>query len=306
MTVVYLDILVTVNWLIDFLLLRACARLLHLPCRRGRAVLGALFGGFSACVLLLPELPAVASLSLKLVTAGVMVLIAFPWTGLFSYLRQTGLLFLVSALFAGLAFALWFFVAPAGFYVSNGVVYYQIHPLLLAALCTACYLLVCLYERWFCRETRTGGRYRLTVTDKAGSVTLSALHDSGNGLTELFSGSPVIVAERDAVLPILSPAMQQALEEMATEANTVSAEAVLAAGWRLIPFRSLSGSGLLPAFRPQRITLKKENGKGGDITGCYIALSPPLGRGDYRALIGSDPVSLLQTVQKGERYEMVT
>ncbi len=306
MTVVYLDILVTVNWLIDFLLLRACARILHLPCRRGRAVLGALFGGFCACVLLLPELPSVASLLLKLVTAGIMALIAFPWTGLFAYLRQTGLLFLISALFAGLSFALWYFVAPAGFYVSNGAVYYQIHPLLLALLCCVCYCLVCLYEHWFCRENRSGGRYRLTVTDHEGSVTIDALHDSGNGLTELFSGAPVIVAEKSALLPILSPTMRQALEGLSAGAEVSSAEEILAAGWRLIPFRSVGGSGLLPAFRPRRLLLKRENGKSGDITGCYIALCPSLGRGEYRALIGTDPISLLQTAQKGERYEMVT
>ena len=92
MTTVYLDVLIAVNWLIDDLLLSGCARLLHLPYRRGRLVLGSLFGGCCACVILLPPLPVYLSLAVKLVTAGIMALIGFPWLGVRAYLRQTGLL----------------------------------------------------------------------------------------------------------------------------------------------------------------------------------------------------------------------
>lgn len=310
-TVIYLDVLIAVNWLIDFLLLRACSRLLRIPGGRGRQVFGSLFGGFCACVILLPSLAWWGSLAVNLVTAGVMCLIAFPWRGIKAYLRQTGALFAVSALLAGVALALFMLIAPAGLYVANGTVYYNVPPVWLAALCGVSYVLICLYERFLRKGAVRGGRYRITVTDAGGTVTLPALYDSGNRLCETFSGAPVIVVQKEAVLPVLSPAMRRTLNALDGTDSGQPAEGAMAVGWRLIPFHSIGGNGLLPAFKPAALTLQRENGKPHSITGCYLALSPALGRGEYQALIGNDPVALSEETghlpaQKGEKHELVT
>ena len=47
MPVIYLDVLLALNLFIDFLLLSAAARILRIPGRTGRRVLGALLG--AAC-----------------------------------------------------------------------------------------------------------------------------------------------------------------------------------------------------------------------------------------------------------------
>ena len=60
MPVLYLDVLVVTNWFIDYLLLSLTARLLHLPTRRLRMVVGAFIGGLSACQILLTVPPAVS------------------------------------------------------------------------------------------------------------------------------------------------------------------------------------------------------------------------------------------------------
>ena len=289
MTVVYIDMLVAFNWLVDFLLLRACARLLHLPDRRFRLVVGALFGGCCSCVMLLPPLPWYASFSVKLVIACIMVLIAFPWLGLKAYFRQTALLFFLSALFAGIAFAFETWFSLRGIFVSNGVVYYAVPPLWLALLFSVSYVTIWLYEKAFRRGGIRHGSYELCLTEDNKSCFLTALYDSGNCLCDEFSGSPVLVVKESALLPILSPEKKQFLTAFSTGGTSIHVtEQALAAGWRLVPFHSLGGNGLLPAFRPEKVIVKAANGDKRDITGCYIALSRHLGRGDYQALLGNE------------------
>lgn len=302
--VVYLDVLIAVNWLVDYLLLRGCARLTSLHGSNGRLVLGGLIGGLCACVILLPPLPPPVSLLLQLTVAALMCAVAFPWQGWRTYFRRTFLLFVLSALFAGVALALFTLAAPAGLFVSNGTVYYDIPPLWLAALCGASYLAVCLFDRLLRRRLPQGGLYRLTVTDAGGTVTLSALFDSGNRLRETFSGFPVIVVQREAVLPVLSETMRETLALFDPAAPAPATPT--ATGWRLIPFSSVGGSGLLPAFLPTTLLIQRDNDPPRPLTACYLALSPALGRGDYTALIGAEALAADQETQKGEPYEMAT
>ena len=52
-----------------------------------------------------------------------------------------------------------------------------------------------------------------------------------------------------------------------------------------MPFTSLGGAGVLPAFRPERVTA----GKTGKPLDCYVALYPgQLSAGEYDALFNPD------------------
>ena len=132
--IVYGDILLALNWWLDFLLLLGVLRILGGGARPWRLALGALVGAFSCFTLFLPPLAVWWSLLIKLVSALLMVLIAFRWQGWRQLTRRAFLLFALSAGLAGLCGALYFYVAPADFYVANGVVYYDFSPLLLVLL----------------------------------------------------------------------------------------------------------------------------------------------------------------------------
>ncbi len=128
MPVLYLDVLMAVNLLIDFLLLSVTARLLRLPGKKGRLLAGASAGALSSCMILLPAMPAAVSVLLKLAAAAAVVRLAFRWFGWRSYFKQMAVFFISSTLLAGIAYALVIFAAPEGLYVVDGVVYYNISP----------------------------------------------------------------------------------------------------------------------------------------------------------------------------------
>ena len=113
--VLYLDVLLAVNWVIDFLLLHATARAWRVPHRAWRLTVGAAVGAACCCVVLLPPLPTLLSVLYKAAGALLMVWIAFGRRRLW---RHTAALFLLSTAVAGVAVALWWLVAPPGLAVA--------------------------------------------------------------------------------------------------------------------------------------------------------------------------------------------
>ena len=71
--------LLSINLLLDYLLLLATAKFLGLPYRKVRLLLGALSGAATSLIILLPSLPFLLSSGIKLLTCGGMALAAYPW-----------------------------------------------------------------------------------------------------------------------------------------------------------------------------------------------------------------------------------
>ena len=295
MPVVYIDVLMALNLFIDFLLLSATAKLLHRPVRRWRMVLGAVFGAACSCLIFLPEMDAWLSLMIKLASVALIIKITFSWAGIKQFLKEYIVFFVASTVFAGVAFAVWFFAAPEGFYVVNGVVYYDVSPLMLVALTVLSYALLWVYDRFTSKKTAIGCQYRLLIVFGEQSVTLKALYDTGNHLTETFSGSPVAVVRRGAVENILPEPVRQAMRMAENRWQGEESGSTQSCGMRLVPYQSVGGCGLLPAFRPDKMTLISASGQCRDVSGSYIALCGNLGHGDYEALIGSDMAVLMKT-----------
>ena len=240
----------------------------------------------------------------KLLSAALLIRIAFRWRGAAAYLKQLVVFFVLSTVLAGVAMALFLFAAPAGLYVIGGVIYYDVSPLMLTALTVLSYGIIRLYDRFTRKREPLGRDYRLRITLDGRTVELRALYDSGNGLTEPFSGAPTAVAALDAVEPLLSPPMRETLSRLLDgEPDTILA---MRAGLRLIPYQSVGGTGLLPAFRPDTLRLLPTGGAEHVVDGAYVAVCETLGRGDYEVLIGIDLIDGSEqpgkTTAKGREY----
>lgn len=271
--VIYIDILLALNWWIDFLLLLAVRRAVGGGARSWRLALGALVGALSCLTLFLPPLSVWLTLGIRLGAAMLMVTVAWRCRSWRDWWRSVLLLFALSAGLAGLCGALYFFAAPQGFYVFNGVVYYSVPPLLLVALTLVCYGLLWLAEQWLRRRAPKGHLFRVRLSYENKTVTFPCLYDSGNHLTEPFSGHPVLVIEHSVAQELLL--LLPTVEDLPPDG-----------GWRLIPYDTLDGSGLLPAFIPSEAVVLTSNGAY-RLPPCYVAVCHRLGRGEYSGLMGS-------------------
>ncbi|HCA29192.1 MAG TPA: hypothetical protein DEP23_06345 [Ruminococcaceae bacterium] len=308
MPVIYIDILIALNLFIDFLLLSAVSRILRLPPKRFRLVLGAIAGSACSCMLFLPALPVPISFLLKAVCACIIIRIAFIWRSFILYIKQLAVFLVCSALFGGIAFAIWFFAAPAGFYVINGVVYYNVSPLMLTALTVISYFAISIYDRLTHKRLSLGQEYRLILDCGNGTVSLRTLYDTGHHVTEIFSGSPVAVVRFGAIESYLSEELHKSISNTldnndsyqgtdtseGVEGSHGGVAAAVRSRLRMIPLHTVSGTGLLPAFVPTHMDLVSSQDANTDITGAYVAICRILGRGEYDAIIGTDLVNLLE------------
>lgn len=267
---VYIDVLMTVNFFINYFLLLACAKFLSLSFKRSRlAIASALGAVFSLCVLL-PEYPAVLSLTGKLLMSVAIVLCAFGFGGIKRIIRNTLAFYVINFAFAGAMIAVWYFFAPQGMVMRNSIVYFNISPVLLIVFAAGCYAVFSIIGRITGRRAPKELFCHITVQRGGISCGCNARVDTGNSLREPFSNYPVVVIEQNTIRRLIPP------------------EGTL--NFRLIPFEAVGGSGVLKAFRPERLTIQYAD-RIIQVSNVYIAVSQTR-LGSYEALLNPD---LLQT-----------
>ena len=264
MRVLYLDSLLFFELVSDVTLLWAAGKLCQARRRKLRLLAAASLGAIYALLSVL--WPPAASLPGKVLSLAVMLLTAY---GKEKGLWRLSLAFLaMCAVYAGAASAVIWTAGKAS----------------LRALVFALGISLGICALPFRFSGRRGGIVRLRLVRGSRSVELNALRDTGNRLREPLSGDPALIAAEADLLPLLEPEVQSRL--LATAGLPAPERlTVLGAGFRLLPYRTLEGGGLLLAFRPDQVFVD-----GTLCPGLWAALSPgPLHPGDgCAALLGSD------------------
>lgn len=272
MRVVYIDSLFLLNFLLDHLALLLTGKVAGEPLRRLKISLGALLGAIYAVSLFWPGWVFLGHFAVRISVGLFMVMAAYGAT---RRLLRVFLLFLaVSAGLGGGIYALSYL--GAGVDVAEGVVTTSIDLRLVLLGGLLAYSLLSLAGR---KLARHGGNElrRVEVSLEGQAVSLTALVDSGNTLTDPVSGRPVLVAEGARLSHLLPP--EADIQHPAECFPTLPCPQ----RFRLLPYRAVGVSqGLLLAVRADRVTVEgKESGD------KLVALSPtPVSDGGgYQALI---------------------
>jgi stage II sporulation protein GA (sporulation sigma-E factor processing peptidase) len=279
-TAIYVDVLLVINYGISLLLIASTAKLAGRKCRGRRIVAAALLGAVSSLAIFLPLHDFFSMLLLRLGISAGIVLVAFRPATCKVYLREWFLFFAVTFTFAGAMLGLWMLLRPSGMVYYNGIVYFDIPPALLMATTMAVYFLLELSYRLARKGRIKQEFYRVVIREKGRSVALTGLVDTGNSLYEPFSGIPVIVASLERLASILPPGTPEALLGGKYEAGEDCGMTL-----RGIPCGHVGGSGILPAFRPERLTLTR-GAATYEVERCYVAISlTSIGDERYDALL---------------------
>ncbi len=226
--VIYLEWVVIINFLVDFLLLYGTNQLSGFSGGGKRAALGAFLGSIYAGACVLPDLAFLAGGFWRLISFGIMSAAAFGVDK--SALRRGILFFLLSMALGGLATGF----AGAG-----------VWTLVLSA---ALMWLLCLLGFG-------GGKSHqhyasVTVTHRGKTLRLTALVDTGNTLRDPISHRPVLVADAAVAQKLLGlsiEALEHPLETLAAGSCP---------GLRLIPYSSVGNpAGMLLAVKAERVEI---------------------------------------------------
>ena len=108
---VYLDLVVILNFLVDFLLLIGTNRLCGYPMKPARAAISALLGGVYAGACMLPGFRFLGNTLWRLVSLGIMSITAFGWNG--GTARRSVLFIFLSMALGGIALGLYLLLTIA-------------------------------------------------------------------------------------------------------------------------------------------------------------------------------------------------
>ncbi len=291
--VVYADILFCINLIVNYFLMLATARLCKREQHRWRALFSAAAGAVYAMILFVRGIPPWILLLSKLLMSAGMLLIAFPYRTLRLFVREYLVFFTVNFLFSGLMLALWLFFAPKGMVFYNGIVYFDLSALALVGYTMAAYLLTELFSRIYQKRSVGETMYYVTIELGQKQTMLTGFLDTGNTLTDAYTGYPVAICDFEAIRGILPVGMLDLFSQpvdLERLENLVTART--ANHFKLIPYHTVGFSGILPAFRPDKMVLQ-----GGSllypVENVYIAVSQQrLCKGDYDILLSPDMLPL--------------
>lgn len=252
---VYLDLVMILNFLVDFFLLLGTNRLSGFPASAKRCALAALLGAVYSGGCLLPGFRFLSSTLWRIVSLALIAVIAFGFDR--SAVKRGGVFVLLSMAMGGIALSF----GRGDFLV-----------LILAAV--VCWLL--------CRVAfgdTVGGREYVPITLSYGGNTASlvALRDSGNTLRDPITGEQVLIIAGN----IAEKLTGLTEEQLRTPLETLAQRPV--PGLRLVPYRAVGSSGgMLLALRFDNVKI------GSRMQSAIVAFAPEgLGRGEvYQALTG--------------------
>lgn len=282
MTVVYLDRVVLLNLLVDYLLLLTTARLAGIPLRRGRLALCAAVGALYAGAVFLPGLGWLAHPLCRAAGGAAMALAAWrreshPW-------RLAALFFLLAGGLGGLILALGLASGSVAAYVGRLYRAEISWPVLLGAA-LGFYALLHLVFR---QAARHGGGEIMDATISIGgqSRAVRVLHDTGNTLRSPVTGQPVLVLEQTSLGGLLPPEVERIVTRRAPPEERMAQLHATDLGRRfsLLPFCSIGApEGLLLAVCSDSVQIG-----GTTYPRTLVALSPgPVSDGGgYQALWG--------------------
>jgi stage II sporulation protein GA (sporulation sigma-E factor processing peptidase) len=231
--IIYIDLLVLINLYITYFLLKAASVFLHLKIPTRRILAGSLAGGVSSLIILLPALPFLANALVKIIAGMLIILIAFGYKNGYEYLKNSLIFIIINVVFAGFTMMLWFFAAPLGMRFHNGFAYFDISFATLLITTVSAYGLIRILR--YVLDVKNAGdrKYKITISINSKTVTLDALADSGNLLSDYFTGLPVVICPQSAVSPPEK--------------------------FRLLPYNTIDSSGLIPVFRADEIIIKSDS-----------------------------------------------
>lgn len=238
---IYVDVLICVNLFVNYFLLLATSRFLKIKLKRRRILIASLLGAFYSLYILVPRIPTVLSFLIKIAMSITMILCAFGFSSLKTITKETFCFYSMNFVFCGIMFAFWYFISPQNIAIKNGITYINISPILLVVTTLFAYITNLIIQRLTGRDLPENLFCDVLIEQNGNIEKVTAKIDTGNDLKEPFSQLPVLVVEKKYIEKVIPSKSEKSK-------------------FRVIPFHTVSGEGLLSAFKPDKaIVFNKKN-----------------------------------------------
>lgn len=294
-TYVYGDIVLLENFIMNYIILWCTARLLKHKSSWLTLFLASMLGGIYALGSYFADFKYLYTVGMKVIFSMLIIILAYLPKGIRSFAKLIGLFYIISFVFGGAAFGLFYFINGLK-HIRYGAFYIEDFPvkiLFISIVITYFTVKYCWsFIQYRVKREKIITEINILLNNK--KAVLTALVDTGNSLSEPITKAPVLVAEYSSIKDLLPKDVQKIYEEdNQNDLNLVAhimANSELVTRFRVIPFKSLGrDNGMLLGFKPDEVQFI-ENNQTQNIRNIIIGIySKKLSAsGEYSALIHPD------------------
>ena len=256
----YVDIMLAIDFSMDFLALFICSVLLHLRLHKLRIILSASFGALYGVLQVLIDTSTLVTIIVSIFVAFLMILIAFPFKGISNVCFNTVIYVFVNTMLGGIMSILYSFLNRIlGDVIENNSFEgkYGFARMFMIIALTAVAAMI--FSKMLCskKDVHTV-EVRLKINDEVYAFT--GMCDSGNLLTEPISGKKVILVSEFSKAGIEISKYNELLK-------------------KYIPYKNINGSGIIKGIVPKELLI---NGKS---TNAIVATVKNESFDGYEALV---------------------
>lgn len=251
--VVYVDVLVALNVIVSFFLIKSVCAVAREKPKTLRVLVGSMLGGLYSLVIFLPQVHISLSIIGRACVLLAVTLSVFGFIGLRRLLRCFFLLCAATLLCAGVVTAAWVLFLPDAVIVRNGSFYVDVSFIQLVTVCVLIYVTAKIFGRFLSKRGSEEINVRVEISVGGKTAAVNGIIDTGNTLCDSFTGEPVSVISQSLALSLL-PA-----ECVAAAIEPVRGN--IPEGMHLIVSDTVGSSALMCAFRAETMTLTASDGR---------------------------------------------
>ncbi len=291
-TYVYADVILLENLIMNYLILWSTAKLARYNYSKVKLIIASFLGSVYAVLSYFPEYSYLYSFLMKILFSILIIIIAYMPAYFHLLLKLTGIFYIVSFVFGGAAFGLFYFINGLQL-TSNGISFIRDFPVKILVTAVALAYIIIRYSWDYIQHRIKRERIVLRVEmsfDKK-QLCLDALVDTGNSLKDPITNAPVMITDYSMIKELLPDDIQRIFERCSENDLNTIAEIMSISKWaarfRVIPFKSLGReNGMLVGFKPDSVKIF-DGGRTVNLSNIIIAIyRKSLSKdGEYSALI---------------------
>lgn len=258
---VYLEYLLVENAIINFIILYVTKMFTRTKTSKIRLFIASLLGSLYTFYIFFPSAQFMGRLIFKFAVSVLMIVIAFCPERFNIFLKLISGFYLISFIFAGTTMGLHYILSSnlvlsnISFGTSEELIRFLVIGIGLAII-----LIKYLFKYHRLRMNKENFLTRVTINLNNKKVNLVALIDTGNSLKEPITQKPVIIAEYNAIEPILPERLRKLYTEKKEFDLNFIAKLMEEIGneikLRLIPYKSIGNeNGILIGFKPDSVNV---------------------------------------------------
>lgn len=230
---VYVDILIVVNTIVDYFLIKVTCLLKNRKITALRHIIASLLGGTSSLYIFLINTNPIVDFVFQCFVSFIISTICF---GVKNRKQLVSVFLILQAVvcgYTGFVIAFYTLFKPKQIIINNSIIYYQISPLTLILFTGAFYLIFTLLFFVFSKNSIKSDRCKILVWANNTSIELNAIIDTGNSIEDAMSNSEIIITSNENIKKLFGHLKEK------TYKNRI----------RKIPCGTVSGIGLLDGLR---------------------------------------------------------